>query len=65
MNIVILGNAKTGMAFIGPFLTEGEANAYITQWKTQPNRDAIQTGVIALEAVTNFAAGGNLPNGIA
>jgi hypothetical protein len=59
--IVVLGNAKTGMAFVGPFLTEGEANDYITKWRAGNEvRGKISAGVIELHATADFAAGNNL-----
>jgi len=60
--IVILGNAKTGMVFVGPFLTEGEANDYIKQWRSTnvAERGRISAGVIELHATQDFTAGNNL-----
>lgn len=60
MFIVVIGHAPSGLAFVGPFGTEAEANRWISVWKTVPGRDHIPVGPIKIEPPENNQAGANL-----
>jgi hypothetical protein len=57
--LVVIGNAQTGLAFVGPFDSEASADAYIAQWKATTAK-ATPIGHVVLEPVTNFNVGRNL-----
>ena len=48
MKIVVLGNAQTGLVFVGPFTYQEDADTYSKAWKAAGDRATIAVGVITL-----------------
>lgn len=60
MKLVVIGNAQTGLEFVGPFEGDGEANAYVTTWK-DTHKKSTPIGVVPLHAPDHINAGKQLP----
>lgn len=56
MFIVVIGSAKLGLAFVGPFADEVLAEQYITAWKSR-NNATTPIGHVKLLEITDPTAG--------
>lgn len=60
MNIVVIGSAKHGLAFVGPFENEAAALAYVVSWKAVNLQSPAPIGAVTLTAPTDLTAGRGL-----